>query len=220
MTRTLAHTRWELNILLRNGEQLLLTMIIPLGLLVLVRSLAPVIATSVLAAMFTSLAIGTGFERRSGSLRFLGITPLRRVELLVGKLLASFIVLALSLCLAVALAAILRCLPGWHVWQWLLVIIVIALGSTACAGWALFLAGAVRAEGVLAVANGVFIVLVVAALALPGGLTNPWTGLAMLVPSVALAQGLISPSAWPIVVLCVWAAAGVLLASRRFRWDG
>ena len=56
MTRTLAHTRWELNILLRNGEQLLLTMIIPLGLLVLVRSLAPVIATSVLAAMFTSLS--------------------------------------------------------------------------------------------------------------------------------------------------------------------
>jgi len=219
MTRALAHTRWELNILLRNGEQLLLTMIIPLGLLVLARSLAPVIATSVLAAMFTSLAIGTGFERRSGSLRFLGTTPLRPAELLIGKLLASFIVLVLSLVLAVALAAILRCLPEWTLGEWIVAAILVAIGSVACAGWALFLSGSVRAEGVLAIANGVFIVLVVTALMLPGSLPSPWAGLVLVLPSVALAHGLAVPSIVSVLVLSAWAGVGVLLASRRFRWD-
>jgi ABC-2 type transport system permease protein len=219
MTRSLAHMRWELSILLHNGEQLLLTLIIPLGLLVLVRSLVPVIATSVLAAMFTSLAIGTGFERRSGSLRFLGTTPLRRVELLAGKLLASLIILVFSLCLAVALAAILRCLPEWNAGAWLIAAVLVVLGSVAGAAWALFLAGSVRAEGVLAVANGVFIALVVTALALPGSLPSPWASLVMIVPSVALANGLVNPSLVPIVVLIAWAIAGVILASRRFTWD-
>jgi ABC-2 type transport system permease protein len=219
MTRTLAHARWELGILLRNGEQVLLTLVIPLGLLVLVRDLAPVIATSVMAAMFTSLAIGTGFERRSGSLRFLAVTPLRRSELLIGKLLASLCVLLLSLVLTVALAGALACLPSWSVTGWLIALALVIVGSVAAAGWAMLLAGTVRAEGVLAVANGVFIVLVITALTLPGSLPAPWSMIVTGLPSVALAHGLAQPALLPLAILAVWAVVGTVLASRRFSWD-
>lgn len=220
MTRALAHLRWELGILLRNGEQVLLTLLIPLGLLVLVRDLAPVMATSVMAAMFTSLAIGTGFERRSGSLRFLGTTPLRRSELLAGKLLASLCVLLLSLALAVALGAVLHCLPDWSLSSWLVALLLVLLGSVASAGWALLLAGTIRAEGVLAVANGVFVLLVITALTLPGPLASPWSTVVTILPSVALAHGLAQPTLLPAVILAAWAATGAVLASRRFSWDG
>lgn len=220
MKGTTAHMRWELGILLRNGEQVLLTLLIPLGLLILVRDLAPVIATSVIAAMFTSLAIGTGFERRSGALRFLGVTPLRRSELLGGKLLASLCILVISLALTVALAALLHCLPGWSTAGWFIVIALVILGSAASAAWALLLAGTVRAEGVLAVANGVFIILVITALTLPGSLPTPWSMVVTALPSVALAHGLAQPALLPVAVLAAWAAAGIALSSRRFSWDG
>ena len=219
MRRTMAHARWELGILLRNGEQVLLTLLIPLGLLLLMRSFAPVVATSVIAAMFTSIAIGTGFERRNGSLRFLGVTPLRRSELLLGKLIASLIVLLISLILTCGLGTLLHCLPTWSAGQWWFAALLVVLGSTAGASWALVLAGNVRAEAVLAIANGIFIVLIIAALALPGSLDAPWSNASGAIPSVALAHGLDDPSAGPAVVLIVWACAGIGFASRRFSWE-
>jgi len=219
MTRTLAHARWELGILLRNGEQVLLTLLIPLGLLILMRSFPPVVATSVLAAMFTSLAIGTGFERRSGALRFLGVTPLRRSELLWGKLIASLIILLISLTLTCGLGALLHCLPTWTIGQWCFAALLVLLGSSAAASWALVLAGNVRAEAVLAIANGVFIVLVIAALTLPGSLGAPWSLGSLVIPSVALAHGLVDPSVAAAVVLLLWTSLGAVVASRRFSWD-
>ena len=219
MNRTLAHARWELGILLRNGEQVLLTLLIPLGLLLLMRSIAPVIATSVMAAMFTSIAIGTGFERRSGSLRFLGVTPLRRAELLLGKLIASVTILLISLGLTCGLGALLQCLPSWSAGQWVFAVLLVLLGSCAGAAWALVLAGNVRAEAVLAIANGVFIVLVIASLTLPGSLNALWSLASLMIPSVALTQGLEAPSVSSAIVLIVWAVAGISVASRRFSWE-
>src|SRR5262249_25581700 len=77
---------------LRNGEQLLLTLFIPVLLLVaftlepLVKSegrrvdfLVPgIIALAVMSTAFTSQAIATGFERRYGVIKRLGATPLTR----------------------------------------------------------------------------------------------------------------------------------------------
>ena len=71
----------------------------------------------------------------------------------------------------------------------------------------------------VAIANGVFIVLVVTALTLPGSLPSPWAGLVLVLPSVALAHGLAVPSIVDVLVLSAWAGVGVLFASRRFRWD-
>ncbi len=95
-----AHAGFELGQLLRNGEQLLLTVVIPTVLLLLfskvdVVDLGPgsridfllpgILALAVLSTAFTAQAIGTGFERRYGVLKRLGATPLPRAGLLAGK---------------------------------------------------------------------------------------------------------------------------------------
>ena len=74
----MAQTAMETRLLLRNGEQLTVTMVIPLALLAMfsleplvsvggsrVDFLAPgIIALAVMSTAFTSQAIATGFERR------------------------------------------------------------------------------------------------------------------------------------------------------------
>ena len=92
----------ETRLLLRNGEQLLLAVVIPVIVLVggvaaadrlgltfdhrAVDVLTPgVLALAVMSTAFTSLAIATGFERRYGVLKRLGASPLPRSGLLLGK---------------------------------------------------------------------------------------------------------------------------------------
>ena len=92
----------ELRLLSRNGEQLLLTLVIPLMLLVLgtrsndvvdlgagrpIDIITPgILALAVLSTSFTSLAIATGFERRYGVIKRLGASPLPRWGLMLGKI--------------------------------------------------------------------------------------------------------------------------------------
>ena len=241
MSRAAIQARWELGLLLRNGEQLLLTVVIPVGLLLVLavtdllpsaygddrtaRSLATVLTVSVISAAFTSLAISTAFERRSGALRFLGTTPLTRGELLAGKALATGIVLALSIAVTVITAVVVGWRPEAGL-AWALVPAV--LGTASFAAWGMALAGALRAEAVLAVANGVFLALivfggvVVPASALPGALAV----VAPLLPSGALAEQFTSaivsgqpPSLASAAVLLAWSVAGAGLAARTFRWS-
>ena len=96
-----AQTALEMRMLLRNGEQLLLTVVIPVLVLVVFSSievmdlgtraarvdfLVPgVLALAVMSTAFTGLAIGTGFERRYGVLKRLGASPLPRSGLLAAK---------------------------------------------------------------------------------------------------------------------------------------
>jgi ABC-type transport system involved in cytochrome c biogenesis permease component len=105
-----AHALWELRLTLRNGEQLLLTLIIPVLLLIglnatgmfsssgtlsRIESAFPLVCmVSLIATCFTSLAIGTGFERRSGALTFLATTPLGRQGLVMGKVIATVMLAA------------------------------------------------------------------------------------------------------------------------------
>ena len=239
--RAVAQGRWETGLLLRNGEQLLLTLVIPVGLLLLLTqtemvaldgagdrtssALATVLAVTVISTAFTSLAIATGFERRSGALRLLGTTPLGRGELLTGKLLAVAAVTGLS-ALLVALTAL---AVGWRptpgsAWA----IPVLALGLAAFAPWGMSLAGLLRAEAVLAVANGLFLVLImVGGVVIPAdSLPGPLAALAPWLPSGALTEALTSalvdgtpPSLPSLLVLLAWAGAGTALAARAFRWD-
>ena len=160
LAKVLAHARWELSIYLRNGEQLLLMFAIPLGLLLLVKSIAVVVATATIAAAFTSLAISTGFERRYGALRFLGTTPLTRVQLLLGKALATLVMLGLSVVLIAIVAAAMSRMPNVDLRGSLVVLAAVALGVVTFASWGVLLAGTVRAEATLAIANGVFLLLI------------------------------------------------------------
>jgi len=239
--RAIAHARWETRLLLRNGEQLLLTFAIPIGLLLALslttmfsvasganrvpNALATVLAVSVISSAFASLAIATGFERRSGALRFLGTTPLSRSELLGGKFGATAVVTILSCAAAVIVAVLL----GWHpssasAWA----IPVVVLGTAAFAAWGMALAGLLRAEAVLAVANGLFLVLIMfgGVIIPPASLPGPLGAVASWLPSGALADALRAclvdqqaPAPLTFVVLGVWLAVGAGVAGRTFRWS-
>jgi ABC-2 type transport system permease protein len=231
MNRALAQAGWETRLLLRNGEQVLLTLVIPVGLLLALtvtpltqqspaQALATVVTVSVIAACFTSLAIATAFERRSGALRFLRTTPLGRGELLAGKAMAT----AVTTLVSVVLVSVVAFAVGWRptpgaAWA----VPAVLLGMACFAAWGFALAGLLRAEAVLAVANGLFLVLIVF-----GGVVVPASSLpdvVQVLPSAALADALASalldgqaapPGAW--IVLAAWAVIGALIGSRTFRW--
>ncbi len=231
MSRAIAHMRWELRLLLRNGEQILVMFLIPLALLIALQvtgigpePLPAVITVSIVATCFTSLAISTGFERRSGALRHAATTPLTRLELLVGKLLATGITALIS----IAGVSVVGVALGWRpvaTWPWAVLIAV--LGAAAFAALAVLIAGTLRAEAVLALANGIFLVLIVfggvliPASAMPAALGTIVSAL----PSAALADGMratLVDGSMPLgsaAVLAIWTVAAALLARRFFRWD-
>ena len=109
--RILSQARFELGTLLRNGEQLLVSLILPVLVLIGLRassspSLGPgdrfdlavpgVVALCVISSAFTAQAISTGFDRRYGVLRYLGVTPLGRSGLVTAKALATLAVEAIQ----------------------------------------------------------------------------------------------------------------------------
>ena len=240
MNRPVAHARWEASLLLRNGEQLLLTIVIPVAILILLTqtdalrssagptsaasALATALTVSVLGASFASLAIATGFERRSGALRYLSTTPLTRGDLLVGKFLATAAVVLVS----AAVAAIAALVVGWRpapgsVWA----LPALLLAGAAGAAWGMALAGLLRAEAVLAVANAVFLVLILfGGVVIPvQSLPAPLAALAPWLPSGAAADALTAalvsgqpPALATILTLLAWLATGALVAVRSFRW--
>src|SRR5699024_5012919 len=115
------------------------------------------LALAVLSTAFTGQAIATGFDRRYGVLRLLGVTPLGRSGLLAAKAIA---VLGVELLQVIVLGAIGLAL-GWEpAWVGILPALLVGLlGTWAFVALALLLAGTIRAEGVLALANLIWILL-------------------------------------------------------------
>ncbi|MEW2358700.1 ABC transporter permease [Spirillospora sp. NPDC029432] len=236
----LSQAGYELRAVLRNGEQLLLTLIIPVVLLALfggtslldlgpgprVDFLAPgVLALAVMSTAFTGQAIGTGFERRYGVLKRLGATPLSRSGLIVAKTLAVLAVEALQAAVICAVALAMGWSPHGDP---LSALALVLLGTAAFSGFGLLMAGTLRAEATLAAANLVYVVLLAV-----GGVVFPLdrfpSGVAAaleLLPIAALSDGLrqvlqdgAAFPGGPLLVLAVWAAAGLALAARFFRWE-
>ncbi|MFF5259510.1 ABC transporter permease [Actinomadura viridis] len=236
----LAQTAYELRSQLRNGEQLLLTLVIPVVLLALfgattlldlgpgsrVDFLAPgILALAVMSTAFTGQAIGTGFERRYGVLKRLGATPLPRSGLIAAKTLTVLAVEALQAAVICAVALALGWSPHGDP---LSVLALILLGTAAFSGFGLLMAGTLRAEATLAAANLVYVLLLAV-----GGVVFPLDrfpeavrSALELLPISALADGLrqvlqdgAALTGGPLLVLGVWAAAGLALAARFFRWE-
>jgi ABC-2 type transport system permease protein len=239
--RILAQARFDLRSTLRNGEQLLLTLIIPLALLLALSLFDPfggdstvpgvdratpgIIALAVMSTAFTSLAIATGFDRRSGALKLLGTTPLTRAELIWARAASVAVIEVLQIALIVAVALLLDWSPSGNP---LAAVVLVVLGTLAFAAWGAFVAGILRAEATLAVANGIFVLLM-----LGGGVVVPasslpsvWGSIVEVLPSGALAGGLrdvlIAGQPLPTsacIVLAVWAVVGFVLAARTFKWE-
>jgi ABC-2 type transport system permease protein len=233
----------EFRTLLRNGEQLVLTLIIPVLLLAAfsqenlvsypghsrIDFLAPgILALAVMSTAFTSQAIATGFERRYGVLKRLGATPLSRQGLIAAKTLT---VLAVELLQTIVIIVVGLAL-GWHprggAAAAAYAVLLMVAGTAAFSGLALLMAGTLRAEATLAAANLVYLVMLGI-----GGVVFPLTKFPAgaqpalrLLPAGALADGLrallqngAGLPARDLLVLLIWAAAGIALAVRTFRWE-
>jgi ABC-2 type transport system permease protein len=238
-----AQWRTELVLLLRNGEQLLLTLVIPLGLLVTLTTLDFVevdgaatraeradffvpglMALAVMSTAFTGQAIATGFERQYGVLKRLGATPLPRSVLLLAKTLAVLAVEVLQLALLAGVGLLL----GWDPSGGPLgVVALVALGTAAFSGLGLLLGGTLRGLTTLAAANLVWLVLLVlGGVVFPVDELGPVQAVAELLPTAALSDGLRSVlqdgagvPGRSLAVLGGWAAVSLAAASRLFRWE-
>jgi ABC-2 type transport system permease protein len=238
-----AQALMETRLLLCNGEQLLIALVIPLLVLVgglesgelvnlgpgrRVDLLTPgVLALAVLSSAFTSLAIATGFERRYGVLKRLGASPLSRGGLLAGKTGAVLLVEALQIAILSVTAVALGWQPSGGPLAVMATVVLVILGTAALGSLALAMAGTLRAEATLAAANLVYLLLLAA-----GGVIVPLDRypdavqpFIELLPSGALAEGLREALtgdglSWlAVVVLAGWTAVGATLTGRTFRWE-
>jgi ABC-2 type transport system permease protein len=233
----LTQARTEFIVTMRNGEQVLLTLLIPVGMLVgltllnvvpvplpRVDNVTPrILALAVMSTAFTGQAIALGFDRRYGVLKRLAATAIPRWSLVAGRMLAVLGVVLVQLAVLGAVAAAL----GWHPSPAGLVpaALLILTGTATFGALGVLLGGTLRAEVVLAVANTVWLLLVVA-----GGivlsvhtLPGPLSAIAAALPSGALAEGLRTAlvtglTPWtPLGVLLGWATAAAVLATRTLR---
>jgi ABC-2 type transport system permease protein len=238
-------TAMELHLVLRRGENLFATIVIPTVVLVLFSSIGilptgtvrPVefllpgaIALGIVATSLVSLGITTAYDRSYGVLKRLGGSPLSRGELVVARLITVLIVEAVQIALLVSTAVVVL---GWtptNSVSPVLAIAAVLLGTGAFAGLGLLMAGTLRAETVLALANVLFLVfLVVGGIVVPvDRLPEPLAAVSSALPAAPL-SGLVrsalgSGSGAVDVVSALsllggWAVVTIALAARRFAWD-
>ena len=229
----------ELRLALRGGEQVLLTLLIPVVLLVglTVVTLIPlpsprvatvtpgILALAVMSTAFTSQAIALGFDRRYGVIRRLAATALPRWLLVAGRLAAVLGIGAIQVVVLSAIALALGWRPAAAGLGWALLLVL--LGCAAFGALGILVGGTLRAEVTLAVANLIWLVLV-----LVGGLVVPVSAMPDTVaavtswlPSAALADGLrdalstgAAPSPSAVLVLLGWGVVGAAAAVRLVRW--
>lgn len=240
---TLAQTGMELRLTARRGENVLVTIVIPVVVLLFFATVAVrqtgggqavdfllpgTLALAVIATSLVNLGIATAYERNYGVLKRLGGSPLTRAGLLMAKMLA---VLAVEIAQVVLLVAIAAVVLGWRPGPGAsaaLFVLALLLGTLAFAGLGLLLAGALRAEATLAIANGLFIAfLLLGGIVIPvGELPGPLATLAGLLPAAALADAFRAALGSggvdvgrALATLAVWGIGAVAVALRAFRWE-
>jgi ABC-2 type transport system permease protein len=234
-----AQTLMELRLALRRGESVLLTLIVPPVLLAFLGTLGPlstvtegsldslvpgVVTLAIISSAMVSLGIATAFERYYGVLKRLGSTPLPRAGLIVAKIASVLIIEALQIGIIAALAGgLLHWSPAA---SWWVGIPVVILGTCCFASLGLLMAGTLRAETTLALANGLYLLFLLAGgLVVSVELLPAWLRpLAQWLPAyaldnvltAALVHGAVSSS---LAVLVGWSAVLLALTIRFFRWE-
>ncbi len=234
-------TRFELLLTARRGENVLVTLIIPVLLFVFFASLnlAPsqngssanfllpgILAIAIMAAGMVNLGIATAYERYYGVLKRLGSSPLSRSGLISAKVCSILILEIVQVLLLVGAAA---AFYGWRpTGSAGLTLLAIVLGTITFAGLGLAMAGALRAEMTLAGANALFLIFIL----LSGGilplnrLPAPLEAVAQILPETALTQALqqtmSAGGGFPggaFLTLVVWAVIVLVVAVRTFKWE-
>jgi ABC-2 type transport system permease protein len=241
-----ALTAMELRLAARRGENVLVMLVVPVAVLLFfggtsvlafegepARTLVPgAMALAIVAAGLVNLGISTAYERHYGVLKRLGGAPLPRWGFVASKILA---VLVIEIGQVALLALVGMVAFGWSPgsgWSPVNFGVAFVLGTITFVSLGLLLAGTLRAEAVLALANGLFLgFLMLGGIILPvRQLPDALQSIATLLPSTALADllrmsldpallGGIQPQWSPVMVLSSWAFVGTVLAIRRFRWD-
>jgi ABC-2 type transport system permease protein len=239
-----ALTAMELRLVLRRGENLFATIVIPTLVLVLFSSVTIVptgtarpvdfllpgsIALGIIATSLVSLGITTAYDRSYGVLKRLGGSPLSRGELVAARLLTVLVVEAVQVGLLVGTALVIL---GWSPRPGVspvALVVDVVLGTAAFAGLGLWLAGTLRAETVLALANVLFLgFLVVGGVIVPiDRLPAPLGAVAAALPAAPLSELLrIALGAVPagdagsqVALLAAWAIGTLLVTARTFRWE-
>ena len=237
----LQQTRFELLLTARRGENVLVTLIIPVMLLIFFASLnivpskggSPanfllpgILAIAIMAAGMVNLGIATAYERYYGVLKRLGSSPLSRSGLISAKVISILVLEIVQMLLLIGVAA---ALYGWRsAGSAGLTLLAIILGTVTFAGLGLAMAGALRAEMTLAGANALFLIFIL----LGGGilplnhLPAPLAAVAQLLPAAALTQALqqtmSTSGGFPggaLLTLVIWAAIVLVVAVRTFKWE-
>jgi len=235
----ISQLRQELTVMIRNGEQLLLLVVIPVVLLVFFSQtdflptgnenkmdflLPGILSLAVISTAMVSLGIATGFERSYGVLRRLGTTPLGTRRLVAAKISAICIIEIAQLVILTVVGLLL----GWNPSRinLLQVLVFLILGTGCFAGIGLTLAGRLRAEVNLAAQNGLYLVFL-----LLGGifvksdkLPTTISQISKYLPS-SLLSGLLRDSfnntavLADAIALSGWAIAACALAVTSFKWS-
>lgn len=240
----LAQSVVELRLTARRGENLLAMLGIPVAVLLLfgsssilaapaagsrVDALLPgVLALAIIATGLVNLGIATAYERSYGVIKRLGGSPLGRTGLVGAKVLA---VLAIEVALLFLLVGLAAALLGWRPAgsgpSWPLLIAGVALGTATFAGLGLALAGALRAEATLLLANVLFLLILgIGGVLVPvADMPGPVAAVVGLLPPAALVDTLraglggAATDPQPILTLALWAIGSIALAVRTFRFD-
>lgn len=230
----LAQGKVESLLFLRHGEQQLLNLFIPLvGLIALARfDLVPgvgenplaltfpfIMAVASMSSGFTGQAISLAFDRRYGALKRTGASGVPSWTIVFGKVIA---VLAVTVVQIVILGGTALAL-GWNAsfMGAVLGIVTLLIGVAAFTALGLLMGGTLSSEVVLALANLIWIILTgIAAWAVFTPEVDA-DGLLSLIPSVALAQGMVNAFAGEIPwlqlgILLVWLTAAGFAANRWF----
>lgn len=233
---TVTQAAMEARLTARRGENLLAMVGIPVGVLLVVGLAVPperldrlvqvVLSIALVASGMVNLGIATAYERGYGVLKRLGGSPLGRSGLVAAKI---AVVLGIGLAQVVALLLVAWVVLGWRPGPEAspaTLAAIALLGGTTFAAMGLTIAGTLRPEAALVVANVLFLL----AIALGGGLAivadppEPWAAIAAILPVGALGDAVgaalgLGDIARPATILVAWAVGATAVAARAFRWD-
>jgi ABC-2 type transport system permease protein len=182
------------------------------------------LALAVMSTSMVSLGIATAYERYYGALKRLLGSPLPTTTLIGAK---TTSVLLIEIVQVAVLSALARFLFNWRpTGSYVEALTALVLGSAAFAGLGLLLAGTLRAEATLAIANGLYLIFL-----LLGGFILPLDRLpapiglaARVLPAAALADatrsalgGSDQPVLASLALLAAWAVVTITAAALTFR---